>query len=440
VDGSTSAVWSAIPLVEPIRTSVAGYSGLISYPNNICDTNGSYGETPHSGFANAMSSLWASRGLGDYITAHTVSGESAAYLNEINKAAGGTTYASGMSEATVYANLATQAGTTYGVGGIIFTHGESDSLSPVNPQYEQGLYQLWSDYNTDLKAVTGQTQDVVMFASQQSSIVSGLDGPNVQLWQAGIDHPGQIVCTGPKYAYGPYYGLHMFAADYERLGEKYAEVFDAVVNRGVNWKPLGPNLVTRNGAVITINFDVPNPPLAWDTNLTPPHQQLNTAWANGNGFEVTDQFGNEVQIASSAIQGNSVILTLSAAPASGTSLTLAYALTDDDPTNGFDGGNANGMHGLLRDSDDFQGYSVETINVYATNGSIVLTGDPNVVARRAGYDIVTGPNIPDGTIVSSVGDGVIYLSTPWAGPSGTVQLTFQHNQNNYCVHFSMPIP
>jgi len=387
-----------------------------------------------------MSSLWASRGLGDYITAHTVSGQGAAYLNEINKAAGGTTYASGISEATAYTDLANQAGTTYGVGGIIFTHGESDSLSPVNPQYEQGLYQLWSDYNADLKAVTGQTQDVVMFASQQSAIVSEPDGPNVQLWQAGIDYPGKIVCTGPKYAYGPYYGLHLFAADYERLGEKYAEVFDAVVNRGVNWKPLGPNRVTRNGAVITINFDVPNPPLAWDTNLTPPHQQLNTAWANGNGFEVTDQAGNEVQIASVAIQGNSVILTLSAAPAAGTSLTLAYALTEDDPSNGWDGGYPYGMHGLLRDSDNFQGYAMETIDVSATNGSNLVSGDPEVFARRAGYDIVTGPNIPDGTIVSFVSDTLIALSTPWTGSSGTVQLTFWHNQYNYCVHFSMPIP
>jgi hypothetical protein len=232
----------------------------------------------------------------------------------------------------------------------------------------------------------------------------------------------------------------MFAADYERLGEKYAEVFDAVVNLGVNWKPLGPNLVTRNGAVVTINFDVPTPPLVWDTNLTPPHQQLNTAWANGNGFEVTDQSGNEIQIQSVAIQGNSVILTLFAVPAPDTNLTLAYALTQDDIPSAWDAGYPNGMHGLLRDSDNFVGYAVETIDVYATNGSNILTGDPNVFARRAGYDIVTGPNIADGTIVTSVSGAQINLSTPWTGASGPVQLTFRHNQYNYCVHFSMPIP
>ncbi len=34
------------------------------YPNNI------EAETPHSGMANTLSTLWAARGLGDYVTAH----------------------------------------------------------------------------------------------------------------------------------------------------------------------------------------------------------------------------------------------------------------------------------------------------------------------------------------------------------------------------------
>jgi hypothetical protein len=199
-----TAIWSAIPLVEPIRTYVPGYgSPNTTYPNNICVApDGSYGETPHSGFANTMSSLWAYRGWGDYITAHTVSGVSGACIDQIDREAEDTTYDSGISEAIVYANLAKQAGVTYGVGGILLTHGECDSLSPVNPNYEQQLYHLWTEYTSDLKNAIGQTHPVIMFGSQQSSIYAGLNGPNVQLWRAGVDYPGKIVCTGPKYQYG----------------------------------------------------------------------------------------------------------------------------------------------------------------------------------------------------------------------------------------------
>ena len=45
------------------------------------------------------------------------------------------------------------------------------------------------------------------------------------------------------------------------FGEKHAEVFDLVVNQGVAWKPLQPKNIARAGAVLTIDFDVPNPPL-----------------------------------------------------------------------------------------------------------------------------------------------------------------------------------
>ena len=37
---------------------------------------------------------------------------------------------------------------------IIITHGENDA---GNAHYEDELWYLWSDYNTDLRAITGQS-------------------------------------------------------------------------------------------------------------------------------------------------------------------------------------------------------------------------------------------------------------------------------------------
>jgi hypothetical protein len=446
IDGSATAVWSAIPLVEPIRQALAGSGpgyGDNQYPENICDNDGAYGETPHSGMANALSAIWAARGeTGDYVTAHTVVGKGGACLNQIDATGGGLSFPAALSEVRVFESLATAAGKTYGVGGIILTHGECDAAT-ANVTYGSGVYALQQAYDSAIKAITGQTRDVVLLASQQSSFNDGYDGTAVQIWEAMREHPGQIVVTGPKYAFAPY-GVHLPAFGYERVGEKYGEVFDAIVNQGVAWNPVGPNNVTRTGAVITVDFDVPNPPLVWDTHLAPPHQQMHTAWANGNGFEVKDGTGNEVTIASVAIQASSVVITLAAAPAPGTTLTLGYAVTQDSDPGMNLGGYGAGLHGLLRDSDTFSGASVEAIAVQATQASPMLTAAAGAFVRRGSSDLVTGGGLPADTIVSSVisqasGDQMT-LSTPWTGPTGAAMLTFQHDNYNYCVHFAMPVP
>jgi hypothetical protein len=440
IDGRASAQWALAPLVEPIRAVVPGDGGPGygdgQYPNNIYVLDGTYGETPHSGMANTLSTIWAARGMGDYVTAHSVVGWSGHCLKDIDKEGGQRSYSAALSETRVFKSLADASGKTYGVGGVILTHGECDASSP---DYETGLYTLWQDYNTDLKAITGQTRDVVLLASQESAEEAGYDSSAVQVWRAGVDHPGQIICTGPKYAFG-LYGLHMPAPGYERVGEKYAEVFDLVVNGGVDWKPVGPNRIARSGATITIDFDVPNPPLVWDTHLVPPHQQVHTAWANGRGFEVVDGSMNEVPIASVSIQGASVVLTLAEAPAASPALTVGYALTQD--AGGFQGGGDQGLHGLLRDSDDFVGYAAETITVNVTNGSstISVPSGSGQFARRATLDIVTGGGLPPDTVVSDWNFDQMTLSVPWTGATGMATLNFHHNHYNYCVHFAMPVP
>jgi hypothetical protein len=279
---------------------------------------------------------------------------------------------------------------------------------------------------------------VVLFASRQSSFTPA--DSSVEVWQAGVDHPGQIVCTGPKYQYqySPD-NVHLPAPGYERLGQKYAEVFDLVVNQKQPWAPLQPVQITRAGATITVTFHVPNPPLAWDTHLAPPHQLANGAWAKGMGFEVRDAGNNPLTIAGTTIAGNDVVLTLSAAPPAGV-VHVAYALTQDGT--GYQGGTVQGMRGLLRDSDDFEGYDAETLPAQVTAGSAtVKSTTPGAFARRAGMDVITGTGVPADTIVASHdSDDQVTLSAPWPGPSGTVMLAFHHDEHNYCVHFSMDAP
>jgi len=431
LDGS--GILSLLPLTERFRPSgLPGWPDS-QYPNNLS------GETPNAGMANEITQLWLSRTGTDFVTIHSVVGWSGHCLRDIDKSNPATrAYPGGLSEARTFKRFADDAGKTFAYGAINITHGECDAGAGGSPDYEAGLYQLWLDYNEDLKAITGQAQDIPLLISQQSTIV----GPRqtaVAVWKLGVDHPGAAYCVGPKYQYQyASDNLHMEAAGYRRLGEKYAEVFDQVVNQGIFWKPVQPQSAVLSGRQIIVTFDVPNPPLNWDENINPPHQQVHTAWANGRGFEVNDSTG-ELTIASAEIVADdTVVITLAAEP-TGTNLLLRYALTQDGT--GTQGGTDLGMHGQLRDSDTLVGYDIGTISANMINGSIKITSvAPNGFITRTGRDVVDSDMLPEGTIVKrKFSNTQMTLSNPWGGPSGTADLTFHHDQHNYCVQFEIPI-
>src|SRR5262249_9079295 len=113
-----------------------------------------------------------------------------------------------------------------------------------------------------------------------------------------------------------------------------------VVVDGGTWTPLKPKTITRAGAVITVTFDVPTPPLVMDTALV----------SNpGNfGFEYTDSSASPPTINSVQVTGPTTVqITLSATPA-GANQRLRYAYSG---VPGNPGGPTTGPRGNLRDSD-----------------------------------------------------------------------------------------
>jgi len=339
--------FSMVPLVEPIRALASSFPS--AYARNI------YGETPHSAMGNQITALARAAGS-DYVSAHTVVGESGQAMTVIRKGATdtGTTgraYAATLFEAAAIAALARQAGKSYGIGAIVIIHGESDA---GNTSYANDLFQLWTDYNADLMPLTGQTTKIPMLVSQQHSVPSGADqrsASTLAQWRVGVDHPGDIVCAGPKYQY-PYGsdGVHLTSAGYQRLGEKIGQIYYEKVVRGADRQPLQPTRVVRaNNRSIRVEFHVPVPPLAWDSALPSPHQSASTEWKDGRGFEVRNG-SSRIAISSVTIAGSAVEITCASdLPASGT--IVGYAMTTD-------GSAASGgtfRWGQLRDSDPFVG-------------------------------------------------------------------------------------
>ena len=337
-----------VPLVEPVGRRATGYPS--SWPANID------GETPHTSAANEVSSLARQAFKQNYVTVHYAVGESGQGMIRIQKKSvhdgvTGRSYEAAMLQTKAITRLAKATGKSFGVGAIFMTHGETDT---GNAKYEDQLHELWRDYNTDVKAITGQREDVLMIVSQHNCL-GEYSASTLAQWKAGEDYAQAIVCSGPKYQY-PYAGddLHLNADGYRQLGEKYGQVYFERVVLKHKWRPLEPAKVTRNGAVLTIRFYVPVAPLAWDKTLRQPHASF-PEWSNGKGFEIRDAAGARVTIQSADIRGRDTV-ALTCAKDPGPDARLSYAMVGE-PTMRNARFGATPHWGLLRDSDPFIGSS-----------------------------------------------------------------------------------
>jgi hypothetical protein len=410
------------------------------YPLNI------YGETYHTSMGSELSALHHDRAGMDLVSVHSALGQGAASITIIQKNGTGNAYAASLFEAAAIARLAATAGAVYRVGAVMLTHGEADATRPT---YETEIGQLAADYDQDLKAVTGQTQDIPLVLSQQHEApTSGRPLSSLAAWKAGVDYPGKVFCAGPKYQYA--YAsdhVHLTAPQYDRLGIKYAEVFYELVVAGHGWQPLQPEAATleADGQTITVRFHVPFPPLAWDESLGANHQTIHPAWKNGRGFEVTDTGGAEIAIDGVAIDGDSVHVTLAAAAvaAAAQPFTVRYAMTQD--AGGTAAGTNVGRYGQLRDSDPLQGIDAAEIPCNVTAGSAAVTAvTAGAFTGHSPRDVAEDPagaGLPADTAVLTIATDATNatLSQPWAGPTGTATLRVRSNQRNYAVAFELAV-
>ena len=233
-------------------------------------------------------------------------------------------YANGMAQLAAGHSLSVGMAKTHVVRAVTNVHGEADH-NANNALYKDNLLQFQTDYETDVKATTGQAESVPMFITQISSwprltgdkVHDIIDG---QMLAAHLAAPGKIILVGPKYHY-PYFtdGVHLTSVGYDHMGEDYAKAYRRVILEGKTWEPLRPKMVTRVGKVITVKFFVPSPPLAIDTTLV--------SDPGKNGFEFTQTNGNAVEIESVALSGaDSVLVTLTDVP-TGAEQKIGYAFT-----------------------------------------------------------------------------------------------------------------
>lgn len=426
-----------VPLVEPIRQGFpddAGYPRF-GYPNHI------KGETFHTAMANTISALTAAEPGGHVVrTVHVNACEGARSLADIRRGGKSRAYAAMLFEARAYTRLVKAEGRVPRVTAVVLTHGEADA---ENPAYEATLATYFDEVRDDLRAITGQKDGPMFFATPQSAVPGrGKDRPLRSLSTfetCRLAHSrDDVVCVAPKYDF-PYAKdrIHLTAVGYRRLGEKLGEAYVATVVRHQKFRPLEALSADLEGTTVRVRFHVPVPPLGWDATLGPgwvSHTKKAHPWAKGHGFEAEDAEG-AITITRAAIEGDAVVLALARRP--GRDAFVRYAMTQNpDGEKGYRGGEPDGRTGELVDSAATEGLDMSSVDATATRGSAVLTGAFEGHGRR---DVVRGEGITKGAVVVAHSANEITLSSPFTSASGAVHVRLGADPRNHALAFELAI-
>lgn len=230
-------------------------------------------------------------------------------------------YTNTLAAVTKMAALARARGWVPIVPFILVAHGEADGASPT---YLADLVQWQSDYNTDLKAITGQTGNIPFIMNQPSSFQNNDFLSLLAMNEAAATYPDRFAVAGPNYPLLSFYDadlLHFTGPGHHKLGKDYLARAALHQVFGNGWKGLRPKpgvAPTWDGTTLTVPFDIPTAPLVLDT----------TAVTNpGNyGFTALDDSGAlPVSTVALADSGTKVAVTFGRAAT--TNRKLRYALT-----------------------------------------------------------------------------------------------------------------
>jgi hypothetical protein len=224
-------------------------------------------------------------------------------------------YANLISAVTKMKNYAQANSLTPVYRGTLWVHGEAD-FAASGSGYRTTLKTLRDDLNTDIKAITGQAQNIPLFITQQSNFsnyshsIGTISYPVLDQLQAHIDYPGEVILCTPMYpgenisTANPHYAGHQTA----RWAHGIGNAMSRVVVDGATWNPLRPKTITRNGAVVDIEFWVPTGSLVLDTVYA-----ANTA-DGFYGFDFRQTGGTTTLTGVSLLNPTTLRFTLSAAP------------------------------------------------------------------------------------------------------------------------------
>lgn len=253
---------------------------------------------------------------------------------------------------TAYKSAKTK-GWTFEMPALCWMQGETDVNSYPGTNYRELLLQFVKDINHDVKQITGQEKDIEIICYQTNAITRAehfnpsafhcieTEVPQTQL-ELVRDNPN-FHASGPTYPYDCVNEIiHIDGFGQNRLGILAALSAHDILTNQKRLRGLLPKKAVGHDKVIVIEFNVPCPPLSFDTTQV--------AKAAHYGFSVITSDSHDI-IQEVILQDNEVHLLCSETPKD---CRVRYAINGDYMKSG----RLHGPRGNLRDS---QGDSLSII-------------------------------------------------------------------------------
>lgn len=253
------------------------------------------GETVASGFAETLKTLH-NRSLGvvndeQTIIACSVTGAVGTALSTLLKGATSTPYYQRLISC-VQGHMEAAAGhTDVRVAGLVFLQGENDYGGTARESYLQMLNQLIDDFNADVKAITGQTDNPGFYLYQTGgTYVSQSKGNTLPVDMAQLDITSRpdAFMVAPMFPYPQAVAAktHKSANAYRWWGCAAANAVHHIY-KGMNHSPFRMVKAVYDGTRIYVPFMVPCPPLAIRPFYVVSTPTIKTDW----GFTIIDGTG-----------------------------------------------------------------------------------------------------------------------------------------------------
>ena len=240
---------------------------------------------------------------------------------------------------------AQERGWEFFVPAVCWMQGESDIVEYPDYDYKEYFHRMYNDLNTDIKNVTHQKDDIRIICYQTSTITKGLrykpnnfdaTEPRTPTAQMELIRDDTLVwASGPTYPYDfVNESLHIDAAGQKSIGVLAAHSALGILRGGKRFTGLMPISIEVQGNDIHIKFNVPCPPLCFDT--------INVKKADNYGFNVIRKDDTDI-ILNVCVEQNTAVIKCIESPKG---CKLRYGINGEF----LKGGCMNGPRGNLRDS------------------------------------------------------------------------------------------
>jgi hypothetical protein len=262
-----------------------------------------------------------------------------------NLSKGSSPYNKFLEEITCAYSHAQDKGWKFNVPAICWMQGESDIADYPETDYKSLFKQMYQDFNTDIKNITHQTNDIRIICYQTNIVTKGkryqpnhFYGTEAHTPQAQMElirDDTLFWASGPMYPYSfVNESLHPDGISQKRFGSLVGEVVLDLLHHKKCFIGVVPIKTDIKNNDVHIQFNVPHPPLSFDT--------ISVKKVRNYGFNVIRKDNVDI-ISGINLIGDTVIITCKESPIG---CKIRYAVNGEYLKNGWN----IGPRGNLRDS------------------------------------------------------------------------------------------